>query len=90
MFSFPPCHGVSQYENLTLFFSCIFFIPKKLGTARGMDKRGGHTNTGEGVNDKKTRTTSDDVGGKSVSENRESFGHHQSVSKKFDPSGHNQ
>jgi hypothetical protein len=41
-----------------------------------MNKRGGHTNTGEGVKDRKTRTTSDDVDGKSVSEKRESSGHH--------------
>jgi hypothetical protein len=32
-----------------------------------MDKRGGHTNTGEGVTGKKARTISDDAGGKSVS-----------------------
>ena len=36
-----------------------------------MGKRGGHTNTGEGVKGKKARTTSDDAGGKSVSEKRE-------------------
>jgi hypothetical protein len=40
-----------------------------------MDKRGGHTNTGEGVKGKKGRTTSDDAGGKAVSEKREPFGH---------------
>jgi hypothetical protein len=33
-----------------------------------MGKRDGNTNTGEGVKGKKVRTTSDDVGGKSVSE----------------------
>ena len=46
----------------------MFSRPKILG-ACAMGKRGGHTNTGEGVKGKKARTTSDDAGGKSVSEN---------------------
>ncbi len=39
-----------------------------------MGKRGGHTNTGEGVKVKKARTTLDDAGGKSVSEKSKSTG----------------
>ena len=61
-----------RHENLNTFcFARIFFLsPKKLGAARARGKRGGNTN--EGVKGKKDRTTSDDAGGKSVSEKSKS------------------
>ena len=40
-----------------------------------MNKRTKKTNTGEGDKGKKVRTTSDDAGGKAVSEKRKPFGH---------------
>ena len=69
MFLSPPCHGVSHHEKSTTFRFCGFFFssPKQRG-ARGMGKRAGNTNTGEGVQGKTVRTTSDDAGGKFVSE----------------------
>jgi hypothetical protein len=76
----PPPSRCVTHENLTSF--CFSFLeivlqpPRNLGAVRAMGKRGGHTNTGEGVKGKKVRTTSDDVGGKSVSEKWEPFGHH--------------
>jgi hypothetical protein len=74
VFLFPPRHVVSHYENLTTFcFSGNFFqSPKKLLVE--MDKCDDKPNTGEGDKGKRTRTTSDDVGGKSVSEKSKSGG----------------
>ncbi len=74
MFLFPPRHVVSHYENLTTFcFSGNFFqSPKKLLVEMG--KCDDKPNTGEGDKDKRTKTTSDDVGGKSVSEKSKSGG----------------
>ena len=56
-----------------LFFN-FFVSPKKLGAARAMGKRAGKMITGEGDKSKKVRTTSDDVGGKSVIEKSKSTG----------------
>jgi hypothetical protein len=60
VFLFPPCHGVSHHESLTAFcFSYFFFqAPRNLGLVQWA-KRAGNTNKGEGVKDKKARTTSD-------------------------------
>ena len=65
------CHTVNI---LLLFVSLHFFQPQQTGATRAMGKRAGNTNTGEGDKDKKVRTTSDDAGGKSVSEKSKSTG----------------
>jgi hypothetical protein len=66
---YPPCHGVSHYENLTtfLFFWKFFFNPQESASAE-MVKSDEKTNTGEGSKGKRGRTASDDAGGKSLSE----------------------
>jgi hypothetical protein len=67
----PPCHGVSHCENWTTF--CFFF--KKICIPRAkMVKWNDKTNTGEGGKGKKGRTTSDDAGGKSLSDTSTSSG----------------
>ena len=65
----PPCHVVSHYENLTtfLFFWKFFFNPQENALAK-MVKSYEKTNTGEGDQGKRGRTSSDDVGGKSLSD----------------------
>ena len=68
----PPCHGVLHYQNLTTF---LFFSKKNsLPLHWKMKKRNEKSNTGEAGKDKRGRTVSDDVGGKSLSDTSTSAG----------------
>ncbi len=64
MLLFPPPDDVSHYENSTF----LFFLKKYSIPRVKMVKRSDKTNTGEGDKGKKSRTVSDDSGGKSLSD----------------------
>ena len=75
MLLLPPPDGVSHYENSnkTSLLSC-FFLKKKSIPRVKMVKRSDKTNTGEVGKGKKSRTVSDDSGGKSLSDASTSAG----------------
>ena len=64
-----PCPPLTVSHSMKIWLRFVFLrfffsSPKELGAARAMGKRGGHTNSGEGVKGKTGRTTSHDAGGK--------------------------